>query len=178
MKIGKKGFLLGESTLKMIIAVISLALLFYLLFTIYSSSQDNKQLKMAESTLNDLVEVMNRARDTNEEQTIVLLEPSKWLLLGFSNDMNKPEECFGRCICVCTPNEKGFHVVSSEEDLCNSLGVCKNMDYEFDKFAYSLRTGSIDAKITKILTVGFGGVETAEELGISYKEDKIEITKK
>ena len=147
----KKAFLLGEYTLKIIIAVLCILLLVYLLFGIFSNSQGARDLKMAEASLDDLVKEMNKAEETGEAQKALILNPvqdsfiektlqEEWWIIAwpYKNEEEKPNQCYGNyCICICAIPEnylslKALTVVgnSKENSLnkCNSLGVCKDFD--------------------------------------------------
>ena len=155
MKIGKKGFLLGEYTLKIIIAVISLSLLFYLLFMIYSSSQDNKDLKLAEASLDSIVEKMEIAK-LGEVQSEVLLNPEKWRLFYYPGEDEKPEVCDTDCLCLCNTGKLLTCGLNNQICKCENYGVCKNIESEVE--------------LDKIVL--------PSDIEISYNENKIEITKK
>ncbi len=166
----KKAFMLAEHTLKVIIAVLCLLLLFYLLFRLYASYENEKNLGMAESTLNEIEEKMNKAREKGEAQEVVLLEPKGWILISFEGD-KKPNKCISNCICICTDDEPGFHLISTNLELCNSLGACKNFDDKMNKFAYQIRESSIPV-------LGDIIMDSAEELNVEYKENQFFIEKK
>ena len=123
----KKAFMLGEYTLKIIIAVICLLLLFYLLFNLYSNSKNERNLKMAESNLNEISEKMNEAKEKGSSE-LTLLGP-EWNFFSFRQNMDKPASCGSECICICDSyaNWLGGNV----ED-CNARGICKEIDGEVD----------------------------------------------
>ena len=58
----KKGFLLAEETLKIIIALISLGFLVYFLGALYFANQDSKELEQAKASLEFLVKEINDGR--------------------------------------------------------------------------------------------------------------------
>ncbi len=129
----KKAFLLGEHTLKVIIAVLCLLLLAYLLFRVYSSSKDQRNLELAESTLNELEEKMEEAKTSGKEQEMIVLNPVSGKLLNYwwiiawpyKTQNKKPERCMGNyCICICGAGDSK----DSSLQQCDSLGVCKNFD--------------------------------------------------
>ena len=70
---GKKAFLLGEFTLKVIMAVLSLTLLLYLLFTIYGIYQGNEKIREAESTLDLIIETIEQTDESDTQTTRELL---------------------------------------------------------------------------------------------------------
>ena len=136
IKKDKKGFLLGEYTLKVIIAVLSISLLLYLLFVLYGSYNSDQKLNQAEATLNDIVEKMGLAKE-GVEQDVVLLSPSKWLLLSYKKgDEKRPLGCKESCVCVCDDKLVGAWMASDDEKrialskICDDdkVGVCKNVD--------------------------------------------------
>jgi len=121
----KKAFLLGEYTLKIIIGVLSLLLLIYLLYSLHSNSQDERDLKMAEATLDELVGKMEEAK-TGDSQTLTLLNPVGWNIYTFRKDFQyKPIACEDNCICVC---EHDFNKINAKN--CDAQGVCKNFNEE------------------------------------------------
>jgi Tfp pilus assembly protein PilE len=69
----KRGFLLGEYTLKVIIAVLCLSLLLYLLVKFYDAYQSNSQINLAKASLKDIEEKMSLAKTSGEIQKSVLL---------------------------------------------------------------------------------------------------------
>jgi len=113
----KKGFLLGEFTLKIIIAVLSISLLVYLLFGLYGIYAGNKEVQEAKDTLKKVVELL---RDSEKERTYILLEPKK-SIFGFS------EAPFGSCLnnCLCISWDKWF---KEDSTICESVGKKIVMD--------------------------------------------------
>jgi len=162
----KRGFMLGEYTLKIIIAVLCLLLLFYLLFSLYSNSVDARNLQLAESTLEELVEKMEEAR-INGDAKMILLNPEKWIMVSYSKEDKKPNQCFGNCICICTNptyKTKGHTDIS----LCNENGVCNDFEYLIKKFEFSI--------IERSNYILKGASET-NEIKINYENDGFIITK-
>ena len=129
----KKGdFMLGEYTLKMIIAVLCIILLLYLLFSIYSSFTNQKSIEKAEATLSSFVEKMNDAK--TKVTTLPLLEPNSWLLIGY-NGNQKPIKCLKNCICLCPERGYGDMVKGTDQiDKCDLSGVCRDIENKFNTF--------------------------------------------
>lgn len=143
----KKGFMLGEYTLKVVIAVLCLLLLFFLLFKLYFNSVDQRNLGLAEASLNELVEKMDEAKE-NGNAGVIILNPTQspsitgkieklWAISAWPIEENrKPTKCIKNCVCICPnpPNFKRFTSLTSSSELflkeCNSLGVCKDFDEE------------------------------------------------
>ncbi len=137
-KMNKKGFMLGEYTLKVIIAIFCIILLLYLLFSFYSSFTDKKNINGATSTLNDLSEKMIDAKNEQERVTLPLLEPNGWRLIGYSTG-DRPEQCTGNCICLCADRwrDRWF---KDQIEKCEAIGVCRNFDVNINTFNIKIRT--------------------------------------
>ncbi len=101
----KKGFLLGEETLKIIIAVICIGFLVYLMVTVYFSVSDGQKSKEAEASLtNVLTTEITRVNNGGEynQQGVHVPNPSGWYIFGFVGDVKKPNKCTEQnCLCVC-----------------------------------------------------------------------------
>ncbi len=107
----KKGFLLAEETLKMIIAVISIGILAYLLFSLYNAEGSSQDEQFAEATLERLItEILNGAEE------VAVYNPEDWIL-----DENKE----GGKLCICHKLNQGY---------CEEKGICKNSDYDVSGF--------------------------------------------
>tara|TARA_Y100000310_G_scaffold343846_1_gene453461 strand:- start:3005 stop:3481 length:477 start_codon:yes stop_codon:yes gene_type:complete len=140
----KKGFLLGEHTLKIIIAVLCLLLLAYLLFSMYSSYKDNRNLEIAEASLDELIETMKLAKSSPQESTI--LNPKNWILLNYIKTEERPISCNKGCICLCEKASSAFpgdYVVApasrkEQTKKCNKIGVCKSVSEDVKKFSTKL----------------------------------------
>jgi hypothetical protein len=124
----KKAFLLGEETLKIIIAVIAISFLIYFLVTLYYSNVNDKKVKQAEETLLRTEEIINGI--FNEEVIEQdLVNPSGWYLFGFTAD-SKPNSCGGKnCLCICDnawdTKEGKFQ---RQEQKCDEKGFCLKVD--------------------------------------------------
>lgn len=138
----KKGFLLGEYTLKVIIAVLCLLLLVYLLFRVYSNYDKKKDLDNAVKSIESLIGKMNEARG-NSPQSVTLLEPSKWILIYYKDKINRPGLCVGSCICLCEKTffernqiigceEKGSCREVSEEISLNDIALPTDLEIKFE----------------------------------------------
>jgi len=154
----KKGFLLGEYTLKVIIAVLSISLLLYLLFMLYGNFQDEKGQENANAILNELSEKMILAKD-GSIQKMVLIDPgqnmiSGSILVSFSKGEIRPEACEGNCLCVCVSG-----VAKEPYKLCNSEGECKNFEEDFDN-----------------VFIVVGGKKGLKDINIEFIEGKFVIT--
>ena len=155
----KRGFMLGEYTLKVVIAVLCILLLFFLLFRLYSNSVDERRINMAKATLDSIEEKMLLAKESGEIQSAVLLNP-KASPLGYWNEgeegLKPPLECEENCLCLCTGTFSrtaifGGRIVTCNEPVCKSfdkklfiegdsiLGIPTDIEIEYKEEGYVLR---------------------------------------
>ena len=95
----KRAFLLAEETLKIILAVIALGFLAYLLFSIYQSSKDSRDLELAEESLNFLMSEINLGKTQVE-----IYNPRAWIILSWPFEDKRPASCenlgWENCVCI------------------------------------------------------------------------------
>ena len=131
----RKGFLLAEETLKIIIAVICIGFLAYLLFSIYQNNSNSKNLDFAKSTLSSVSDAIN-----SKLASVDIYNPDGWVLdvwphtvttggflgLGATTKSRTPLSCenlgWNSCLCICSKDTP---------DSCDS-GTCINNTYSFD----------------------------------------------
>jgi len=146
----KKGFMLGEYTMKIIIAVLCIILLLYLLFSLYSSFTDKQNFSKAEATLNRLFEIMSDAKKKSPEPVQVsLVNPSLWKLIIY-NGVERPEACVKNCICLCEDirirDRLKLFWAPDQIEKCNIRGVCKGLEDKVNDFEPIILVASIDVK--------------------------------
>jgi hypothetical protein len=143
----KKAFLLGEYTLKIIIAVFALLLLFYLLFSLYSFQKEAKSLADAEETISSIVERLDGAK--KETQKIVLLKPADWVFLYYPTaERYKPALCRGDCFCIC--EQKGWTDWTGDQmTLCQDSGFCKTVPGSFNQFGQIILPADIEVSFNQ-----------------------------
>ena len=130
LEISKRGFLLGEFSLKMVIAVIAILFLTFLLFSLYNIFSDNEQLKEAEATLNQILSNVESVSgkefgEKGSVQSFPILEPKDWYLLYYSD--GKPKSCENqKCLCICKP-ESNFPWGNNQLEQCNEKGICRKV---------------------------------------------------
>lgn len=131
MKTDKKGFLLAEQTLKIILAVIAIGFLAFLLFSLYNANKTAKNLELAEESLDFLIQEIGEKR-----AEVNIYNPKGWVIYSWPNtyltglrplginllggtDTGSPQSCknlgWGKCICICS---------KATPDKCDSTGVC------------------------------------------------------
>ena len=128
----KRGFLLGEETVKIIIAVICLVALVYFLVSLYIANQD-KDLQLAKASLEKLINDANAGRVETEiynPKGSLLNSPQGWGIVSFSSSEQKPEFCinkgWNKCMCICVFPAGAVHTFLQS---CTSRGVCQESDF-------------------------------------------------
>jgi hypothetical protein len=121
----RKGILLVEETLKMIIAVIALGFLIYFLTSLYFTKIQGNELNQANADIESIRKaVLNPPKDP-----ILLNNPIGWNLFSFIEG-NKPNACVKEtCLCICDDVwVVSWKVWEDEEerqfDECNEDGAC------------------------------------------------------
>lgn len=123
----KKGFLLAEETLKIILAVIAIGFLAYLLFSIYKSGSDSKNLEFAKESSDFLMQSLS-----SKQEGVEIYNPKKWVIYSWPNKYTKgilffkeektgfPKSCenlgWENCICICK---------EANPESCESDGICR-----------------------------------------------------
>ena len=95
----RRGFLLAEETLKIIIAVIAIGFLAYFLVSLYFSAQASKELEQAEESLNFILSEAAAGR-----ANVDIYNPKNWWILSREGET-----------CLCEKNSL---------DSCNEKGIC------------------------------------------------------
>ena len=100
----RKGFLLGEFTIKIIISILAIVLLIYLLFSMYSTFSAKNEIKKAQALLQNLVDYYNyrQVHSTTHEIPAVRMErcimQKKTLFRPF--EIKKPFQTAKDIFCV------------------------------------------------------------------------------
>ena len=140
MKKNKRGLLLAEETLKIVIAVIAIGFLAYFLFSLYFSFRNSEKLDQAKETLPFLMGEIEAGKTS-----VDIYNPTGWAFLSWSEENEIPKSCsnlgWKSCICICdipsvqtsenyrencenpskgicVENLKGFTVLCREEQEC------------------------------------------------------------
>jgi hypothetical protein len=113
----KKGFLLAETTLKIVIAVICIGFLVYLLVSIYLNNQSTQDLELAEASLDHLISEINL-----KHTEVEIYNPKGWWISSWSSEPF-PNQCsdmgWENCLCIC---DDEFY--KDEKQDCNAKGIC------------------------------------------------------
>lgn len=123
----KKGFLLAEETLKIVIAVICLGFLAYLLGSLYFSNIEAQKMEQARQILTaskeSLSSVIANLND-GESENFLLENPVGWYLFSFTENEEKPNSCAGNdCICICDNVYFGEYI-DRQVNECSEGGAC------------------------------------------------------
>ena len=112
----KKGMLLAEETLKIVIAVIAIGFLAYFLVSLYFSNLDEKNQKQAEATLERVSEIIS-----NNSGEVRAINPAGWYLFSFT-ELEKPNSCAGKnCLCIC---DNVIDILDRQITECSDVGRC------------------------------------------------------
>ena len=138
-KTDKRGFLLAEETLKIIIAVIAIGFLAYFIVSLYLSSRTSAETEQADSTLPFILSAINSSNSSAD-----VYNPKGWVIgiwphsvtsgIGpfMSTKTEMPKTCSNlglqTCICICS---------SDSADSCDSSGICA------DNLGFSIKGTSI-----------------------------------
>ncbi len=123
----RKGFLLGEETLKIVVAVICIVFLIYLLVSIYFSMSGAENIKFAQAIVNGehgIAEEINRINLGGEyaSQGFLVPNPSGWYIFSFAGE-KKPNLCTGQnCLCVC--GNELVNIFDRQIKQCDAKGAC------------------------------------------------------
>jgi len=128
----KRGFLLAEETLKIVIAVICLIFLVGFLAKLYYNSSQNKELEQAESSLEHLINEINA-----ESDEVVIYNPGNpWRIISWFVEEEKPSKCYDweNCLCFCKGNKFWPEIINLEnlKEDCEKKGVCRELPQKIE----------------------------------------------
>ena len=125
-KKNRKGNLLPEEVLKIIVALICIIFLVFLLVSLYFSLTGDQKKKEAESMMKDnagLAKEIEKINTKGNESIFHVKNPSGWFIFSFVGTAKKPNLCIGAsCICIC--KKIWMDVFDRQIKECNSNGVC------------------------------------------------------
>lgn len=184
----KKGILLPEGV-RIIIAVLSILLLFYLAFQLFGLLQSKTSLAQAQEHM-DKIEKIIKGLEEGESEIYLLLSPKGWALTGWPSEGYKlkvsslgqgsgaigsartggtykkgeiPEECLDnqweKCLCFCKKDANNNFL-----QWCNALDTCIEIDR--DVFINENPNANENRFINVI-----------NEINISLKNNKLNIVK-
>jgi len=117
----KKGMLLTEEVLKMVIAVIGLVLLSYFLVSLFYSDVREKKQREATATIDRISQIISSMGIS--QGNVTALQPQRWTLFSFTAEEKKPNPCSGQnCICIC--NKVVGDIFNNQIKKCSKNGAC------------------------------------------------------
>lgn len=149
VKMNRKGFLLGEFALKMLVAIVCIVILLFLLYKIYGNFTGQTELSQAESSMNSIGEEISSAVLSNAVRNYIVVNPRDWILVYFGEDVQKPDKCNGKCLCICEQVGWGGVIGGDQKTSCNKQGVCKNVGYQIIGFDKQVIYGPIQLEIKR-----------------------------
>ncbi len=126
----KRGFLLAEETLKIVIAVVCIGILIYFLASLYFSKINARELLEAENLLKEPGAGSMKAQlsllNEGNSSSFHLKNPAGWYLFGFVKG-TKPNTCVGQsCLCACEKVLFNNFLIWRDRQIkeCDEDGVC------------------------------------------------------
>ena len=142
----RKGFLLAEETLKIIIAVICVVFLIYILVAVYNSNTSAKKIEEAKGVLLRFEEIISFLKEGAIESQDVF-NPKGWHIYSFMEE--RPNSCLNEnCICIC--DNSLIEQIKSQEKKCDEKGACLIVP--------NLLTSKLDLAITGTNDILFVGI--------------------
>lgn len=144
----KKGFLLAEETLKMILAVIAIGFLAFFLTSLYFNSVDNQNRIKAESSLERLKDVIMNEEVSTE--VVSDITPAGWNLFSFVGE-KKPNSCSGEnCLCICDDViDTILFVTDRQIKECDGKGICEIVPELEDFGEIKIESPSVSVEVLK-----------------------------
>ncbi len=151
----KRGFLLAETTVKIVIALIVLGFLIYLLTSLYFSRIRSENQEKAEAILYSGTDTIKASIDSLKEgdsNDFLLWSPSGWYLFSFTGDLVRPAKCEKQnCLCIC---ENVWDIWDRQSTYCHDSGAClilpELIDYEEQLEVYIGPSNVTSITISKI----------------------------
>ncbi len=180
----KKGILLAENVLKIIIAALCIAVLVILGLKLFGMFSKENQVRKAEDSLNSIAEKITvlTSQEYTQDHLYVDVYPPKdkgWYIRSFKRADFPEKQCVGRfesCLCMC-------------DDIgCKGLKACKGFEKETEVDGSESKEGSPPGGLSGIENVVVSGEivtylntielkNSIEELKISKKDNKMMISK-
>jgi hypothetical protein len=124
----KRGFLLGEETIKLILAVVAIIFLVMFVVYLYNNFSQNKELEQAKSSLAHLTSEI-----TAGSIEVQIYNPKDWGVALFSSKENLPKSCltagWNSCICICKIGGTSIHTAKLSCLATNTDITCQNNDF-------------------------------------------------
>ncbi len=131
----KRGFLLGEETVKIILSVIVILFLIAFVVYLYTNYSHNQNLTFAQDSLNQLTSEIS-----SESQQVEIYNPSNWIIASFpsvstsgvgAGIVQMPEECssVGWKSCICIYNSISNVNIQGSSASFSLTGICQQSSF-------------------------------------------------
>lgn len=153
----RKGFLLGEEAVKLILAVIAILFLILFIVFLYNNFSQNKELEQAKASLDYLVTQIESGSSQAE-----IFNPKNWGVASFPfGDDKIPKSCssvgWEKCICMCKYNSNA----KSSRGSC--LGTINQITCVENDFTINPINGVLLMNPPLILSINQGNKTVQEE---------------
>lgn len=153
----KRGFLLGEETVKIVLSLIAIIFLIFFIVSLYNNYSKNKGLEYAKDSLNHLIDEINSGSSQVE-----IYNPNEWYLSSFpkhlyynlpssGSDLIIPKMCssvgWKKCICIYKWNKKGIDVSKAVDN----TGICRQNDFSVK--GVSTTSSNIQGKVMNTIEI-------------------------
>ena len=123
----KKAMLLASQVLKIVLAVLGIALLVYLLFALYNAGSNSEDLKKAKSVIEQISGQIILINTNNVYiGTVPDMTPNGWSMFSFVGSSVKPNICSGQdCLCICNEVYSVWGLLGDRQQKeCDKKGAC------------------------------------------------------
>ncbi|MBR9701423.1 hypothetical protein GOV13_00710 [Candidatus Pacearchaeota archaeon] len=136
----RKGFLLAEEALKLVIALIAIGVLIYFLISLYLSYSTNKNLEFAKASLVHMI-----AKHEEGVTEVDIYNPYGWKISSWSFG-NLPNSCtnlgWENCLCICPEKWR-----KGEIEECDKHGYCLKSNLEVITDGIEIKGNPLKLKI-------------------------------
>lgn len=116
--------MLATEVVKMVITVICILFLVYLLMSLYFARINSSKFAQAQESMERVNQALNHMELNGlSEYTLDAVSPSKWLVLGYTENEMKPNSCNEKsCLCICKNSRE-----AKQLEKCSEEGVCSEL---------------------------------------------------
>jgi len=123
----KKGMLVAEEVVKMVVAVICLSFLVYLLVSVYYSNTGSQNHERAQAVLNQIDEAVDKVLVSHDLFfNVTDVAPAGWNFFSFVSEDKKPNSCANEnCLCICDGVMDDILIWHDRQiNECDGDGIC------------------------------------------------------
>jgi hypothetical protein len=129
----RRAFLLGEETIRIIIAAICILFLAFLLYSIYENNKTSRDLENAKADLERIESTISELSSSSESvRSVVIENPKGWFLSSWNSKGDFPQKCkineWDNCLCICKMHFKASANIFGVSD-CDKDSQCIEADY-------------------------------------------------